>query len=128
MFVCRTMIGCATCLCASITLQYFASWRDADSPRHRPCKGFVPQRARVFTAVTQQRYKQLQSARCLARAPDKGPCVCVCTSLAHEIMDSQPFCCCLDRFDSFVPIYQVSGGEWCMLSESPLNEDAPSAW
>ena len=61
-------------------------------------------------------------------APQTSGPVCVCTSLVHEIRGSQPISCCLDRFDSFVPIYQFSlaGGHSMSLGLCPTK--LPVTW
>ena len=132
------MIGCASCLCASRTQQHFASWRDAVSPRHRPSTtGLRANTAAVASAWTTGdddaatthaataaftwTTSALPSTHTRTSTRPRQGALCVCTSLVHEIRGSQPISCCLDRFDSFVPIYPFSlaGGHSMSLGLCP---------
>ena len=72
-------------------------------PQHQ---GLIPKRARNFALL--KRCKLSHSVADVACAPDKDPCLCVCTSLVHETRGSQPNCCRLDRTVSFVVMLQLS--------------------
>ena len=73
-------------------------------PQHQ---SLFPKGARNFALP-----KQLQiiafSCRCCMRPRQEVLCVCVCTSLGHEIRGSQPNCCRLVRTVSFVVMHQLS--------------------